>query len=158
MFSGLKVKCLFRSLIANLSAANCYKSEHLKRPENWKLGTAIYLSRLPHSTLCLVVGHMSCWSPLCNLILFFFGNSWKGKIFLHCWVFPYRVPWIHYACCWTRSCKQQGKTCLVRSFSFVIIAFLSSVIWDMHVQVFMMNLSAPFICEFFKDVQEKALP
>ncbi|KAJ6325464.1 hypothetical protein OIU76_012529 [Salix suchowensis] len=26
-----------RSLIANLSAANCYKSEHLKRPENWKL-------------------------------------------------------------------------------------------------------------------------
>jgi adenosine kinase len=28
----------------------------------------------------------------------------------------------------------------------------------MHVQVFMMNLSAPFICEFFKDVQEKALP
>ncbi|PWA85289.1 adenosine kinase 2 [Artemisia annua] len=27
-----------RSLIANLSAANCYKSEHLKRPENWALG------------------------------------------------------------------------------------------------------------------------
>ncbi|KAJ6727263.1 hypothetical protein OIU79_005216 [Salix purpurea] len=26
-----------RSLIANLSAANCYKSEHLKRPENWAL-------------------------------------------------------------------------------------------------------------------------
>ncbi|CAL4968150.1 unnamed protein product [Urochloa decumbens] len=25
------------SLIANLSAANCYKSEHLKRPENWAL-------------------------------------------------------------------------------------------------------------------------
>lgn len=29
----------WRSLIANLSAANCYKSEHLKRPENWALGT-----------------------------------------------------------------------------------------------------------------------
>ncbi|XP_076917779.1 adenosine kinase 2-like [Bidens hawaiensis] len=28
-----------RSLIANLSAGNCYKSEHLKRPENWALGT-----------------------------------------------------------------------------------------------------------------------
>jgi hypothetical protein len=28
-----------RSLIANLSAANCYKSEHLKKPENWALGT-----------------------------------------------------------------------------------------------------------------------
>ncbi|RCU22348.1 hypothetical protein DVA79_21505, partial [Acinetobacter baumannii] len=25
-------------------------------------------------------------------------------------------------------------------------------------KVFTMNLSAPFICEFFKDVQEKALP
>jgi hypothetical protein len=106
----------------------------------------------------------SCWpyvmlvSPLQLNPFFFFLNSWKGKIFLHCWVFPYRVPWIHYACCWTCSCKQQGKTCPVRSFSFVILAFLSSVIWGMHVQVFMMNLSAPFICEFFKDVQEKALP
>jgi len=26
-----------RSLVANLSAANCYKSEHLKSPENWAL-------------------------------------------------------------------------------------------------------------------------
>ncbi|CAL0309882.1 unnamed protein product [Lupinus luteus] len=26
-----------RSLVANLSAANCYKSEHLKKPENWAL-------------------------------------------------------------------------------------------------------------------------
>ncbi|KAI3993291.1 hypothetical protein MKX01_010034, partial [Papaver californicum] len=26
-----------RSLIANLSAANCYKSEYLRRPENWAL-------------------------------------------------------------------------------------------------------------------------
>ncbi|RYR04388.1 hypothetical protein Ahy_B06g084108 isoform D [Arachis hypogaea] len=25
------------SLVANLAAANCYKSEHLKRPENWAL-------------------------------------------------------------------------------------------------------------------------
>ncbi|XP_066348573.1 adenosine kinase 2-like isoform X2 [Miscanthus floridulus] len=29
-----------RSLIANLSAANCYKSELLKKPENWALGNA----------------------------------------------------------------------------------------------------------------------
>ncbi|KAJ6901840.1 hypothetical protein NC651_019577 [Populus alba x Populus x berolinensis] len=38
-----------RSLIANLSAANCYKSEHLKRPENWALGDAFvggFLSQL----------------------------------------------------------------------------------------------------------------
>lgn len=27
-----------RSLVANLSAANCYKTEHLKKPENWALG------------------------------------------------------------------------------------------------------------------------
>ncbi|KAK7285043.1 hypothetical protein RJT34_19800 [Clitoria ternatea] len=26
-----------RSLVANLGAANCYKTEHLKRPENWAL-------------------------------------------------------------------------------------------------------------------------
>jgi len=29
----------YRSLVANLAAANCYKSDHLKRPENWALGT-----------------------------------------------------------------------------------------------------------------------
>ena len=28
----------FRSLVANLSAANCYKSDHLKQPENWAIG------------------------------------------------------------------------------------------------------------------------
>jgi hypothetical protein len=33
-----------RSLIANLSAANCYKSEHLKKPENWALGIIFVLS------------------------------------------------------------------------------------------------------------------
>lgn len=34
-----KLGSICRSLIANLSAANCYKSEHLKKPENWALGT-----------------------------------------------------------------------------------------------------------------------
>ncbi|KAI3917089.1 hypothetical protein MKX01_003538 [Papaver californicum] len=37
---GMSAVCVVggeRSLIANLSAANCYKSEHLKRPENWAL-------------------------------------------------------------------------------------------------------------------------
>lgn len=34
------LKTVTRSLIANLSAANCYKSEHLKKPENWALGNA----------------------------------------------------------------------------------------------------------------------
>jgi len=34
------LKTVNRSLIANLSAANCYKSEHLKKPENWALGNA----------------------------------------------------------------------------------------------------------------------
>ncbi|RRT52143.1 hypothetical protein B296_00050640 [Ensete ventricosum] len=30
-----------RSLVANLSAANCYKIEHLKRPENFVLGKIV---------------------------------------------------------------------------------------------------------------------
>lgn len=38
-FNG-SLKTVTRSLIANLSAANCYKSEHLKKPENWALGNA----------------------------------------------------------------------------------------------------------------------
>ncbi|RYR53920.1 hypothetical protein Ahy_A06g029154 isoform F [Arachis hypogaea] len=32
------VEGVLMSLVANLAAANCYKSEHLKRPENWALG------------------------------------------------------------------------------------------------------------------------
>ncbi|KAI3809208.1 hypothetical protein L1987_25178 [Smallanthus sonchifolius] len=68
-----------RSLIANLSAANCYKVEHLKRPENWAL--------VSPESIQLVAEHAA-------------------------------------------------KTN----------------------KVFTMNLSAPFICEFFKDAQEKALP
>ncbi|RZC77347.1 hypothetical protein C5167_001513 [Papaver somniferum] len=31
-----------RSLIANLAAANCYKSEHLQKPENWALGNHFF--------------------------------------------------------------------------------------------------------------------
>ncbi|CAL5419913.1 unnamed protein product [Camellia sinensis] len=33
----LKCLCDRKSLVANLSAANCYKSEHFTRPENWAL-------------------------------------------------------------------------------------------------------------------------
>ncbi|KAJ8570829.1 hypothetical protein K7X08_037801 [Anisodus acutangulus] len=64
------------SLVANLSAANCYKVDHLKKPENWALVE-------------------------------------KAKYF------------------------------------YIAGFFLT---------VFSMNLSAPFICEFFKDQQEKVLP
>ncbi|PIN07855.1 putative pfkB family carbohydrate kinase [Handroanthus impetiginosus] len=65
-----------RSLVANVSAANCYKTDHLKRPENWAL-----------ESIMLVAEHAAA----------------KNK-------------------------------------------------------VFMMNLSAPFICEFFQDVQDKVIP
>lgn len=47
---------------------------------------------------------------------------------------------------------------VVGSFSLLIIEFSSFSCLLLRLQVFMMNLSAPFICEFFKDVQEKALP
>ncbi|KAK1403128.1 hypothetical protein POM88_002733 [Heracleum sosnowskyi] len=83
----------FRSLIANLSAANCYKSDHLKKAENWSL-------------------------------------------------------------------VEKAKYYYIAGF-FLTISPESIQLLGEHVaatnKVFMMNLSAPFICEFFKDVQEKAL-
>ncbi|XP_047158187.1 adenosine kinase 2-like [Vigna umbellata] len=83
-----------RSLVANLSAANCYKSEHLVKPENWALVekakyyyiSGFFLTVSPDS-IQLVAEHAAA----------------NGKIF-------------------------------------------------------MMNLSAPFICEFFKDALLKVLP
>ncbi|KAM5555988.1 hypothetical protein ABKV19_023741 [Rosa sericea] len=83
-----------RSLVANLSAANCYKSEHLKRPENWALVE-------------------------------------KAKYFYIA-----------------------GFFLTVSPESIQLVAEHAAA----NNKVFMMNLSAPFICEFFKDVQEKALP
>ncbi|XXG89641.1 hypothetical protein AAC387_Pa12g1594 [Persea americana] len=82
-----------RSLIANLSAANCYKVEHLKRPENWALVE-------------------------------------KAKYFYIA-----------------------GFFLTVSPESIMLVAEHAAA----TNKVFMMNLSAPFICEFFKDVQEKAL-
>lgn len=38
---------------------------------------------------------------------------------------------------------------------FVNRSVFNLLVW---LQVFTMNLSAPFICEFFKDAQEKVLP
>ncbi|XWS66871.1 hypothetical protein CRYUN_Cryun05aG0238200 [Craigia yunnanensis] len=99
-----------RSLIANLSAANCYKSEHLKRPENWALGT---------------------------LFLLFY------------WIALFVIL-------------------LRRPSTFILLDFFLTVSPDSiqfvaehaaaNSKVFSMNLSAPFICEFFKDAQEKVLP
>jgi adenosine kinase len=64
-----------------LSAANCYKSEHLKRPENWALGTtSISFSLHLLSVVCLVFGNMSCWSHVCNLFPFFLTVE-KAKYF-----------------------------------------------------------------------------
>jgi len=42
-----------RSLIANLSAANCYKVDHLKKPENWALGKILFPSLHPFNTSVL---------------------------------------------------------------------------------------------------------
>ncbi|KAJ6809648.1 putative adenosine kinase 2 [Iris pallida] len=83
-----------RSLIANLSAANCYKSEHLKRPENWAL-------------------------------------------------------------------VEKAKFIYIAGF-FLTVSVDSILLVAEHAvaknKVFAMNLSAPFICEFFRDAQEKTLP
>ncbi|XP_021893377.1 adenosine kinase 2 [Carica papaya] len=83
-----------RSLIANLSAANCYKFEHLKRPENWAL--------VEKAKFIYIAGFFLTVSP--ESIQLVAEHAAKNN------------------------------------------------------KVFTMNLSAPFICEFFKDAQEKALP
>ncbi|XP_030466760.1 adenosine kinase 2 [Syzygium oleosum] len=83
-----------RSLIANLSAANCYKADHLKQPENWALVE-------------------------------------KAKYFYIA-----------------------GFFLTVSPESIQLVAEHAAA----NNKIFMMNLSAPFICEFFKDAQEKALP
>uniref|UniRef100_A0A0D9W772 Adenosine kinase n=1 Tax=Leersia perrieri TaxID=77586 RepID=A0A0D9W772_9ORYZ len=82
-----------RSLVANLSAANCYRFEHLKRPENWALVE--------------------------------------------------RAKYIYIA----------GFFLTVSPDSIQLVAEHAAA----TNKVFMMNLSAPFICEFFRDAQEKAL-
>ncbi|XP_020578968.1 adenosine kinase 2-like [Phalaenopsis equestris] len=83
-----------RSLIANLSAANCYKSDHLKRPENWKL--------VEKAKYIYIAGFFLTVSPE----------------------------------------------------SILLIAEHAAAKY----KVFSTNLSAPFICEFFRDAQDKVFP
>ncbi|KAL3029429.1 hypothetical protein AAZX31_03G162900 [Glycine max] len=83
-----------RSLVANLAAANCYKSDHLKRPENWAL--------VEKAKYIYIAGFFLTVSP----------------------------------------------------DSIQLVAEHAAA----NNKIFSMNLSAPFICEFFRDVQEKALP
>ncbi|KAL0338453.1 UNVERIFIED_CONTAM: Adenosine kinase [Sesamum angustifolium] len=83
-----------RSLVANLSAANCYKIDHLKKPENWAL--------VEKAKYYYIAGFFLTVSPE-SIMLVSEHAAAKNK-------------------------------------------------------VFMMNLSAPFICEFFKDVQDKVFP
>ncbi|KAI4318875.1 hypothetical protein MLD38_032533 [Melastoma candidum] len=82
-----------RSLIANLAAANCYKSDHLKQQENWALVE-------------------------------------KAKFFYIA-----------------------GFFLTVSPDSIQLVAEHAAA----NNKIFMMNLSAAFICEFFRDPQEKAL-
>ncbi|CAL4886615.1 unnamed protein product [Urochloa decumbens] len=82
------------SLIANLSVANCYKFEHLKRPENWAL--------VEKAKYIYIAGFFLTVSP----------------------------------------------------DSIQLVAEHAAA----NNNVFLLNLSAPFICEFFHDAQEKVLP
>ncbi|KAM3340277.1 adenosine kinase 2 [Capsicum galapagoense] len=82
-----------RSLVANLSAANCYKVDHLKQPENWAL--------VEKAKYFYIAGFFLTVSP--------------------------------------ESIQLVAEHAAAKN------------------KVFSMNLSAPFICEFFKDQQEKFL-
>ncbi|KAH9313027.1 hypothetical protein KI387_028062, partial [Taxus chinensis] len=83
-----------RSLIANLSAANCYKSDHLKLPENWAL--------VEKAKYFYIAGFFLTVSP--DSIMLVAEHAAKA-----------------------------GK-------------------------IFMMNLAAPFICEFFKEALMNVFP
>ncbi|MCL7032017.1 hypothetical protein MKW94_003562 [Papaver nudicaule] len=83
-----------RSLIANLAAANCYKSEHLQKPENWAL--------VEKAKYYYIAGFFLTVSPD-SIHLVAEHAAKNNKVFCH-------------------------------------------------------NLSAPFICEFFKVVQENVIP
>ncbi|XP_028776040.1 adenosine kinase 2 isoform X2 [Neltuma alba] len=83
-----------RSLVANLAAASCYRSEHLKRPEIW--------------------------------------------------AFVDKAKYFYVA----------GFFLVVSPDSIQLVAEHAAV----NNKVFMMNLSAPFICEFFKDALDGVLP
>ncbi|KAI9154405.1 hypothetical protein LWI28_025922 [Acer negundo] len=96
-----------RSLVANLSAANSYKFEHLRKPENWALGA----------------------SPAFPFLVCIFFE--KAKYFYIA-----------------------GFFLTVSPDSIQLVAEHAAA----NNKVFTMNLSAPFICEFFKDAQEKVLP
>lgn len=78
-----------RSLVANLSAANCYKTEHLKRPENWALGThfsstfVLFSFTVYFVAICYKISDLNA-----NLL----SNSGAGKILLYCWIFLDGVP------------------------------------------------------------------
>ncbi|EAY86759.1 hypothetical protein OsI_08139 [Oryza sativa Indica Group] len=82
-----------RSLVANLSAANCYKSEHLKKPENWAL--------VEKAKYIYIAGFFLTVSP----------------------------------------------------DSIQLVAEHAAA----NNKVFLMNLSAPFICEFFRDAPGEVL-
>ncbi|KAL2229394.1 UNVERIFIED_CONTAM: 3-isopropylmalate dehydrogenase, chloroplastic [Sesamum indicum] len=83
-----------RSLVANLSAANCYKPDHLKKPENWAL--------VEKAKYYYIAGFFLTVSPESIMLV--------------------------------------AEHAIAKN------------------KVFCTNLSAPFICEFFKDVQDKVLP
>lgn len=53
-----------KSLVANLSAANCHKPEHMKRPENWALGESALIFDF------IIFGLISVFSYLASIYVF----------------------------------------------------------------------------------------
>ncbi|KAJ8770499.1 hypothetical protein K2173_017990 [Erythroxylum novogranatense] len=77
--TGTCVVCVVggeKSLVANLSAANCYKTEHLKRPKNWALDQARTFAKVhgwrTHKRIIIIT--------LCEILLKF-AKDGKVKLF-----------------------------------------------------------------------------
>jgi len=48
---------------------------------------------------------MLFYHGLSLLIMICINYSWEGKIYLHCWIFPYGVPGFYSTCCWACCCN-----------------------------------------------------
>ncbi|KAJ8766068.1 hypothetical protein K2173_020584 [Erythroxylum novogranatense] len=97
-----------RSLVANLSAANCYKTEHLKRPENWAL--------VEKAKYIYIAGFFLTVSPESIMLV-------------------------------------AEHAAASNKFALITISGLTDAFAGILNEPF-----CPFICELFKDAQEKALP
>ena len=58
-----------------------------------------------HSITATCLHSILLYHWLCLLIVICINYSWEGKIYLHCWIFPYGVPGFYSTCCWACCCN-----------------------------------------------------